>query len=90
MDGARAGRKLKAALLGSMATPQKCILCGRPAEGRGMFFPKKSAEFGAPPGKTRVFIYAFCAGCWSRPDMDERVESYILRKAPSQEPERWN
>jgi len=90
MDRERDARKLKAALVGSMATPQKCILCGLPAEGRGMFFPKKSSEYGAPPGKARVFIYALCAGCWSRPDMDQQVESHILHKAMSREPQRWN
>jgi hypothetical protein len=90
MSRRRDAQKLQDALMRSAATPQRCILCDRPAECRGMFFPDRPSEYGAPPGKARVFIYAICADCWDRPTTVARVEAYIREKALSKEPQRWN
>jgi hypothetical protein len=59
----------------------KCLLCGGPPAFRGFWEPDDQAAFGAPPGKTRMVMYALCARCGRDPDRAaEEVEKVFFRR----------
>jgi hypothetical protein len=40
-----------------------CLFCGQPTRDRGLFVPNDPQEYGAEPGKSRIFAYPLCESC---------------------------
>jgi hypothetical protein len=56
---------------------QICCLCHGEAVAAGVFFPATPAVWGAPPGKTRVFLYGLCRTCYQMPGKEDAVEAKL-------------
>ncbi len=59
-----------------------CILCGKRSQGVGVYEPKDPAEFGAPHGKTKFYMYPLCDNCYTDQGAVE-VENRILAEIKS-------
>lgn len=59
------------------ALPDQCFLCGSSPYMIGLFVPENAREWGAPSGKTRIFIYCLCKKCFDLPDALTRIEKIV-------------
>jgi hypothetical protein len=57
-----------------------CLICGLPPDWIGVFQPADPEVWGAPPGKTRLFLYNLCDRCRTRPGTPEKVEKVIFHE----------
>lgn len=56
----------------ALAEGQPCVFCGETAGSAGVFAPYDSTEYGAAPGKARMFVYALCWRCWETTTPEQR------------------
>jgi hypothetical protein len=64
----------------------KCIICQRRSDMTGVFVvnAKHAAFYGAPPMKTRKFVYGLCTPCSESPDRPnilQRIEEMFFKNA---------
>jgi hypothetical protein len=69
-----------------LAVIAKCIICQRRADMTGVFVVnrKHAAFYGAPPMKTRKFVYGLCSPCSESPDRAgilQRIEAKFFENA---------
>jgi hypothetical protein len=56
----------------------RCLLCGRPAQCRGVFAPTNSVLYGGNAQQQRVIVYHLCKRCRRRSGFTDQVERRIL------------
>ncbi len=69
-----------------LAVIAKCIICQRRSDMTGVFVvnSKHAAIYGAPPMKTRKFVYGLCTPCSESPDRAgilQRIENMFFENA---------
>lgn len=69
--------RIQQALGASAAVPMDCILCGAITHSRGLFFPRKSEDYGGEKDGQRIVIYPLCEDENRSPEMLEVVEQLI-------------
>ena len=71
----------------SASQEMKCMLCGLPADCRGLWIPTKefSNKLGAMPDKTRVIVYPVCSRHEMTQENLNKIDKELLNNASSME-----